>query len=156
MVRQLAPWFDNVGKRLRRAPKVYLRDSGLLHSLLGIVGPRDLSGHPKLGASWEGFAMEHAIRFSGIDSAEAFYWSVHGGAEIDMVAIRGGGRVGFEFKYSDAPRMTRSLGSAVRELRLDRAFVVVPNRGERAVRYELDERTTVVDLASLKDALLLL
>ncbi|MBM3740717.1 MAG: ATP-binding protein [Acidobacteria bacterium] len=128
VIRQLTPWFDNAGKRLRRAPKVYLRDSGLLHALMGIPDPHALAGHPKLGASWEGFALEHVLRIREIASEEAFYWSIHGGAEIDLVCIRGGKRFGYEFKYADAPVMTKSLGSAVRALQLERAWVVVPSR----------------------------
>lgn len=152
VVRQLAPWYENLGKRLRKAPKVYLRDSGILHTLLGISSARDLTGHPKLGASWEGFALEHVLRLFRIDPADAYYWSVHGGAEIDLFAVVGGRRLGWEFKYSDAPRMTRSLESAMKDLRLDHAWVVVPSRGSEKLRYPLQERVTVVDLEGLRDA----
>ena len=125
MVRQLPPWFENIGKRQRKAVKVYLRDSGLLHALLG--GISDFSGvmsHPKSGASWEGFALEQALAVLG--SQEAYYWAVHSGPELDLLLFRNGKRIGFEFKLADAPKLTHSMAAAVTELKLDKLYVVYP------------------------------
>jgi predicted AAA+ superfamily ATPase len=147
MVRPLAPWFENVGKRQRKAPKVYLRDTGLLHTLLGIDAPDRLLLHPKLGASWEGFALEHIIRNLG--TRDVYYWAVHSGPELDLLAFVGGRRIGFEFKYADAPRMTTSMAQARELLKLDRLIVVSPvNKG-----YALDETAEVVPLADLTDVI---
>jgi hypothetical protein len=148
MVRQVGPWFENVGKRTRRAPKIYLRDSGLFHALQGIADWSSLEAHPKLGASWDGFAIEQIHRWIG-SNAEPYYWSLHSGAEIDLLLTLRGQRIGFEFKYADAPRLTKSLHSARTTLNLDWTYVVVPNRGSRAIEYPLEPRTWVVDLPSL-------
>jgi uncharacterized protein len=126
LLRQLPAWFENLGKRQYRAPKVYVRDSGLLHSLLGVRRRDELPGHPKLGASWEGFALERVLHTAG--AAEAFYWGTHAGAELDLVLFRGGRRYGIEFKLADAPSMTKSLHIALADLKLDRAWVVYPGK----------------------------
>jgi hypothetical protein len=143
VVRQLQPWFENVGKRVVKSPKVYVRDSGLLHSLLGVEDATALQGHPKLGASWEGFALEQVLSW-GIER-HAYFWATHAGAELDLVVVRGSRRFGLEFKYADAPRMTRSIHAALSDLELDRVFVVHP--GERS--YPLHERVECVGLADL-------
>ncbi len=143
MVRVLPPWFANVKKRQRKAPKIYLRDSGLLHSLLGIPSLDALRGHPKLGASWEGFALEQILAL--FPTRDAYHWAVHSGAELDLLVLRGGKRYGFELKYGDAPRMTRSMRVAQKDLELDRLFVVYPGEEE----YALDERTTVWPFSQL-------
>lgn len=143
VVRQLQPWFENVGKRVVKSPKVYVRDSGLLHSLLGVENEAALQAHPKLGASWEGFALEQVLSW-GIER-HAYFWATHAGAELDLVVLRGPRRFGLEFKYADAPRMTRSIHAALADLKLDRVFVVHP--GERS--YPLHERVDCVGLAEL-------
>jgi uncharacterized protein len=124
VMRQLAPWFENLGKRQVKSPKIYLRDSGLLHSLLGISSFAALEAHPKLGASWEGFALEEVLGILG--DREAFFWSTQSGAALDLLVFYRSKRFGFEFKYADAPSMTRSLQTARQDLNLVRAFVVVP------------------------------
>ncbi len=124
VMRQLPPWFENVGKRQIRSPKVYLRDSGLLHALLGISSFAALEAHPKLGASWEGFALEEIFRVTG--DREAYFWNTQGGAELDLLTFTNGQRLGFEFKYADAPTVTRSLQVAREDLRLNRAFIIHP------------------------------
>src|SRR5262249_53659265 len=101
MIRQLPPWFENVTKRQVKAPKIFLRDSGLLHTLLGIQDRHQLLGHPKSGASWEGFALEQVLRRTG--AADSYFWATHGGAELDLLLFQGGRRVGIEFKLADAP-----------------------------------------------------
>ena len=144
VLRQLPPWFENLGKRQVKSPKVYLRDSGLLHSLLGIGSFADLEAHPKLGASWEGFAVEEVLRMTG--DRDAYFWGTHAGAELDLMVVLAGKRYGFEMKYADAPRLTRSLGIAHRDLGLERAFVVYP--GPRS--YPLDDWAEVVGMGDLR------
>jgi predicted AAA+ superfamily ATPase len=143
MIRLLRPWFENLGKRLVRSPKLYVRDSGLLHALLGIERYDALLGHPKLGASWEGFALEQIlIRFPG---ADAWYWATQGGAELDLMLMRGGKRWGFEFKCTDAPSSSKSMHSAIESLGLEHLWVIYP--GER--EYPLTEHITVLPLRQL-------
>lgn len=143
MVRQLPPWFENLGKRQVKAPKVYVRDSGLLHTLLGIATPRDLEHHPKVGASWEGYAVEEVLK--ALQPDDAYYWATHNGAEIDLVLFKSGRRIGVECKRSDAPSLTPSMRTALSDLKLDKLFVVYP--GER--RYRLTKQVEVVPLAEL-------
>ena len=147
LLRQLPPWFENLGKRQYKAPKVYVRDTGLLHSLLGIRSREELQGHPKLGASWEGFAVEQVLSVAG--AAEAFYWGTHAGAELDLVLFRGGQRYGVEFKHADAPVMTKSLHIALEDLKLEAAWIVYP--GHEA--YPVHEKVRVCPLAQLLDEL---
>lgn len=143
LVRQLPPWFENLSKRQYKSPKVYVRDSGLLHVLLGIETGEDLLGHPRLGASWEGFALEQVLATVG--DREAYFWGTHAGAEMDLVLFRRGRRIGVEFKYGDAPAMTRSLHVALHDLGLDRAFIVYPGREH----YRVHERVEVVPLVEV-------
>lgn len=140
MIRQLRPWFENLGKRLVKAPKLYVRDSGLLHALLGIGDHDALMGHPKLGASWEGFALEQILM--KFPREEAWYWGTQGGAELDLMLIIGGKRWGFEFKCIDAPSSSKSMHSAIQSLGLEHLWVVYP--GDR--EYALSERITVMPL----------
>jgi hypothetical protein len=141
MVRVLPPWFENLGKRQVKSPKVYLRDSGLLHGLLGLADLHVLQGHPKLGASWEGFALELVL--NALETRDAYYWATHAGAELDLMVMTRGRRYGFEFKYQDAPRTTRSMRTALADLDLTHLWVVYPGREA----YVLDERLSVVPLA---------
>lgn len=143
MVRQLPPWFENLGKRQVKAPKIYVRDSGLLHSLLGISTPRDLEHHPKVGASWEGYAVEEILK--ALQPDEAYFWATHGGAEIDLLLFKNGRRIGVECKRADAPVLTPSMRIALDDLRLDELHVVYP--GVR--RYTLARNVDVVPLARL-------
>jgi len=143
MMRQLQPWHENLGKRQVKAPKVYVRDSGLLHSLLGLATERDLRSHPKVGASWEGFAIEEAIGLTRPDAA--YFWATHTGAELDLLLMKGSRRYGVEVKFQDAPQVTRSMRIAIADLRLRHLTVLYP--GEKA--YPLDRHITVVPLAHL-------
>jgi len=143
LLRQLPPWFENLGKRQYKAPKIYVRDSGLLHSLLGARRRDELLGHPKLGASWEGFALEQVLHAAG--TAEAFYWGTHAGAELDLVLFRGGRRYGVEFKYADAPAMTKSMHIALEDLKLERAWFVYPGKES----YRVHEKVQVCPLPEL-------
>ncbi len=124
VVRQLLPWFANVGKRQVKAPKIYLRDSGLLHTLLGIGTQDDLEKHPKLGASWEGFVLEQLIRRLGAEPEECFFWATHAGAELDFLFVRGRHRLGFEIKRTSSPALTPSMRSALADLDLQRIDVM--------------------------------
>jgi len=136
LVRRLSPWFENVSKRQYKSPKIYVRDSGLLHALLSLGNWQDLTAHPKLGASWEGFALEQVL--SLVPRAEAYFWGTHAGAELDLLYIRGGRRFGIEFKYSDAPTMTKSLHVALEDLKLHRAWIVYPGRESYAVHRKVE------------------
>jgi hypothetical protein len=141
MVRQLPPWFENLGKRQVKAPKVYVRDSGLLHALLGITNQHDLENHPKVGASWEGYAVEEVMKALRPD--DAYYWATYNGAEIDLVLFKDGRRIGVECKRADAPALTPSMRSALTDLKLDHLYVLYP--GDKT--YALGKRVEVVPLA---------
>ena len=122
LVRQLQPWHTNLAKRQVKAPRIYVRDSGVLHRLLGIDDRHGLLGHPQAGASWEGFALEQTL--ASIRPSEAYFWSTHGGAELDLFFIRGGHRFGIEFKLTDAPRVTRSMRVSLGDLELRHLWVI--------------------------------
>lgn len=124
MVRQLQPWHENLGKRQVKAPKVYFRDTGLLHALMDVRTLPQLLTHPKAGASWEGFALEQVLRLARPD--QAWFWATHQGAELDLLMMRGHRRIGVEFKRADAPRVTPSMRIAIDDLKLDALFVVYP------------------------------
>lgn len=124
VVRQLQPWHENISKRQVRAPKVYVADSGLLHALLNLRSQFDLEGHPKVGASWEGFVIEQLRRRLGAEREECFFWATHSGAELDLLVIRGRTRLGFEIKRTTAPKVTPSMRHALKDLRLTRLDVL--------------------------------
>ena len=124
VVRQLPPWHENVKKRQVKAPKVYIADTGLLHTLLGIETRDDLEGHPKSGASWEGFVLRELVNHLGARPEESFFWATHAGAELDLLVVRGRRRMGFEIKRTTAPKLTRSMHAARESLRLDRLHVI--------------------------------
>ncbi len=124
MVRVLRPWMTNIGKRQVKSPKVYLRDSGLLHRFLDISAQRDLERHPKLGASWEGFLIEAIISRLGASADQCYFWATHTGAELDLLLVANGRRYGFEIKRTTAPRLTPSMRSALQDLGLDRLDVI--------------------------------
>jgi len=126
LVRQLQPWHANVAKRQVKAPKLYVADTGLLHTLLGIRTRVDLERHPKIGASWEGFAIEAVIRRLGVDRAHCYFWATHGGAELDLLVVHGQKRLGFEVKRADAPRVTPSMRAAQESLGLTSLDVLYP------------------------------
>lgn len=143
MVRQLRPWHANLKKRQVKAPKIYLRDSGLLHSLLGIRTETNLQSHPKCGASWEGYVIEESIRAARPD--EAYFWATHNGAEIDLLLFKNGRKIGVECKRMDAPRMTPSIRHALDDLQLERVLIAHP--GTR--RYRLSEQVEAVPFVEL-------
>lgn len=147
VVRQLPPWLPNAEKRLVKSPKVFVRDSGILHALLGVGSLRALEGHPQLGASWEGFVLEEIIRAAG--ERNAYFWATHGGAELDVLVTRGTRRIGFEAKWSDAPKMTKSMHQALNDLDLTKLYVIYP--GPKP--YRLAPRVDVIPLGAIHDAL---
>jgi hypothetical protein len=136
MVRQLQPWFENIGKRQVKAPKIYLRDSGLLHALLALQDRGSLFSHPRVGASWEGFAVEQVLR--SLPIAEAFFWATHTGAELDLLFVHQGKRYGAEVKFSEAPSVTKSMRIALQDLRLEHLWIIYPG----AEAYPLEEKVT--------------
>lgn len=143
VVRVLPPWHENIKKRQVKSPKVYLRDCGLLHFLLGIDSLESLRSHPRHGASWEGFALEQMLSVFG--EQEAYFWNTIRGAELDLLLLRKGRRFGFEFKCTDAPSMTRSMHICLHDLDLERLYVVYPGKD----RYRLHERVEAIPLADV-------
>ena len=146
MVRQLHPWFANIGKRQVKSPKLYFRDSGLLHHFFGVENLESLRQHPSLGASWEGFALEETIRILQASPEECFFWAKHSRAEIDLLVAKGQTLQAFEFKYSSAPKLTPSMRAAQEELGLSGITVVCP--GE--LSYQLNETVRVTNLKALR------
>jgi predicted AAA+ superfamily ATPase len=140
VVRQLAPWHANISKRQVKAPKVYINDSGLHHALLRLRTFDDLESHPKVGASWEGFVIDQITRHLGVESDETYFWATHGGAELDLLVIRGRQRLGFEVKLTSSPRVTKSMLTAMRDLKLTSVYVL--HAGEDT--YEIGDRIRAV------------
>ena len=145
MVRQLQSWHENISKRQVKAPKVYVRDSGILHALLGLGSARQIESHPKVGASWEGFALAAVAARLGARPEECFFWGTHSGGELDLLVVRGNVRVGFEFKRTTAPAVTRSMRVALEDLRL--AGLAVIHAGSRS--YELGRKLRAIALSRL-------
>ena len=145
VVRQLLPWHENISKRQVRAPKVYVADSGILHIFLNLRSRAELEGHPKVGASWEGFVIGEIVRRLGVLPEECFFWATHSGAELDLLVVRGNQRFGFEIKRTTAPTITRAMRSALADLRLTRLDVV--HAGE--VTFPIADRVRAVALPQL-------
>ena len=133
MIRIVQPWHANISKRIVKRPKLYLRDSGLFHTLLSIEKPEQLFTSPKLGASWEGFALDCVCRTLGKEETEVYFWHTHGGAELDLFWQWGGKNWGVEFKYEDAPRLTRSMRTAIEDLQLAGLWVIYPGKSSYAL-----------------------
>lgn len=152
MVRQLQPWFQNVAKRQVKAPKVYLRDPGLLHALLDIPSEAALHSHPNVGASWEGFVIEQILRALRPDNA--WFWAAHGGGEVDLLVNLQGRRIGFEVKFNEAPKIGKSMHNVVEILRLDHLYVVCPTRHDypAAEHISVLPATGIVDLPERVEA----
>jgi hypothetical protein len=145
LVRTLQPWFANISKRQVKAPKLYFRDSGLLHQLLGIRTVVDLENHPKAGASWAGCAVEEVL--AAVEPDEAYSWGTHAGAELDLLLVKDGRRIGVECRRVDAPGMTPSMRSALADLELDGLAVVYPG----SLRYPVADRVWAFPLGALAD-----
>jgi len=142
MVRLLPPWFENLGKRQIKKPKLYIRDCGLMNTLSRIENEEDILTHPLKGAIWEGFALEQIIEYLRLDSEEAFFWRTQNGAELDLLVFKNGKRYGFEFKYADAPKKTKSMYIAPGDLKLDHLYIIYP--GQREIF--LDQKITAIGL----------
>lgn len=145
MIRILQPWYANIGKRIVKRPKLYLRDSGLFHTLLSIETPEQLYSSPKLGASWEGFALDSVCRALEKEDTDIYFWHTHAGAELDLIWQKGGKTWGVEFKYEDAPRITRSMRTAIDDLKLHSLWVVYPGKSS----YRLTENVHVLSVSEL-------
>ena len=145
MIRMLPPWFENLGKRLVKSPKLYLRDPGILHFLLGLEEVEELQVHPRYGASWEGFALEQTLVVHG--AREAYFYATQRGAELDLLLLRRGRRWGFEFKCTDAPRTTKAMHIAIADLGLEHLWVVYPG----SIRYSLTDTITALPLAEVAE-----
>jgi uncharacterized protein len=145
MVRRLPPWFENIGKRQVKTPKIYFRDSGLLHRLAGVNEAGQLHTWPKLGASWEGFALEEIIRLADASEEEAYFWSVHSQGELDLMIVKDGIRLGFEFKFADSPKMTSAGRMALEHLKLDQLTLVCPGNAA----HELESKVQVRGLSRI-------
>ena len=146
MIRILHPWFENISKRQVKSPKIYFRDSGIFHNLLGIQNSASLLRNTKLGASWEGFALEEIIRYYKARKEECYFWATQSGAEIDLLIFKNGKKLGFEFKFSDVPKVTRSVLTALEVLKLDRVTIVYP--GDK--NFQFREKVFVVGLSDLR------
>lgn len=148
MVRILPPWFENLKKRQVKSPKIYIQDSGILHGLLQLPSLSTLQGHPKLGASWEGFALQELL--SVLQTRDTYFWQTHAGAELDLLVLINGKRYGFEFKYADAPGRSRSMHSAVQSLDLEHLWIIYPGGEE----YSLEKDITVIPLSRVSKLVL--
>lgn len=147
LIRQLQPWFYNTKKRLIKRPKIFFRDSGIFHNLIGIANLDQLYIHPKLGASWEGFALEQVIQHFSLNEDEVFFWGVHTGANLDLLFRKKGKFWGVEVKYNEAPTRTKSMISAIDELSLEHLWVIYPGKET----YKLDKKITAVGIHNLKE-----
>ena len=149
VVRQLQPWHENISKRQVKSPKVYLEDSGLLHCLLNLPEQYDLDGHPKVGASWEGFVILQLMRVLPARRDECFFWATHGGAELDLLVVRGRLKLGFEIKRTSSPRVTPSMRNALKDLNLQRLYLIHAGNDS----YPLTEKIQAVSFARIREDL---
>ena len=155
VIRQLSPWYANISKRQVKAPKIFITDSGLVHTLLNISNMDDLEGHPKLGATWEGFVIDQVIRTIDARSEECFFWATHAGAELDLLVVRGKDRIGFEIKRTTTPAMTPSMRIALSDLKLNRLELI--HAGEHTFQLSDNVRAVALtkmikDLKNLKES----
>jgi predicted AAA+ superfamily ATPase len=142
VVRQLPAWHENIRKRQVKAPKIYLSDSGILHCLMNLRDIGDLEGHPKVGASWEGFVLDQIVRIMGADKEECFFWATHGGAELDLLIVRGRKKIGFEMKRTSSPRLTASMRVALEDLRLNQIYLIYPGEKTFALHDKVEAVST--------------
>ncbi|OGT60172.1 MAG: hypothetical protein A3E85_04260 [Gammaproteobacteria bacterium RIFCSPHIGHO2_12_FULL_45_12] len=147
MIRELPPWLENIDKRQIKSPKIYFRDSGIYHYLLNVMNVDALYNNPKLGASWEGFAIEEIIRHYNGEMGEIYFWGIHNQGELDLLIIKDGKRLGFEFKYTDRPAMTKSMNMAIDYLQLDTVIIIYPGKGN----FPLTEKIRAVGLKNFLD-----
>jgi predicted AAA+ superfamily ATPase len=146
MIRLLQPWHENISKRQVKAPKLYFRDSGIYHSLLGLDATKSLQLHPKIGASWEGFILEQIISTLNLRQEECFFWSTHNTSEIDLLTFQKGKRIGYEIKYSDTPKVTKSMQIAIEDLKLDHLYIITP----KSESFKLHKKITATTLNQIQ------
>jgi len=146
VVRTLKPWHENISKRQVKAPKLYVRDTGILHSLLRIPNAEQLAGHPKYGASWEGYAIEAIVSHFKLDLEDIYFWATHSGAELDLLVIKEGKKLGYEFKVTDKPSLSKSMQIALKDLDLLKLTIVTPGKFEK---FKIDPRVEVTTLGQL-------
>ncbi len=144
MVRELKPWHENIPKRQVKQSKIYFRDSGILHHMFGITEFNALQRNPKLGASWEGYALEEVIRNLHVDQEDCYFWATHQGGKLDLLIYRDGEKHGYEFKYADAPSMTKSMHSSIESLNLSKLRVIYPGTKD----YQLQENVEVTSFSN--------
>jgi predicted AAA+ superfamily ATPase len=145
MIRILQPWYENIKKRQVKTPKIYFRDSGIYHALLGLADYEALTLSPKIGASWEGFALEQIINLYKAEAEECYFWSSHNTSEIDLLIFKHGQRLGFEFKYTDVPRITSSIKITLADLKLDEVKIIFPGN----MRFHLSDKVEAIGLNTL-------
>lgn len=146
MIRTLQPWYENINKRQVKSPKVYFRDSGIFHSMLGITCNNELRSSPKLGASWEGFALEEVIRNLDAPRQDCYFWATHAGAELDLMIMKNGKRIGIEFKYTDSPKITSSIKIAIEDLKLSNVIIVYPGD----MKFKIADNIEVIGLKNFQ------
>ncbi len=146
MIRELKPWHENISKRQVKQSKIYFRDSGIYHYFSGIMNHENLSSTPKIGASWEGFALEETIRLLNVDTEDCYFWATHQGSELDLLITKYGKKIGFEYKYQDAPRMTKSMQMAIASLQLDKLYVIYPGEDP----YPLNNIIEVINIDTVR------
>ncbi len=145
MIRRLSPWFANLSKRQVKSPKIYFRDSGILHSILGIENHSELLKHPKLGASWEGMALEQVIKYLKVENDDCYFWATQGGAELDLLVFKSSKKLGFEVKYTDSPKINKSMRIAMEDLCLDNLTIIIPG----TEKFKLEANIEVCGIESL-------
>ncbi len=150
VVWQLKPWYQNMRKRQVKAPKVYIRDSGILHGLLGIESFLALEKHPKIGASWEGFVLSELLHQLKVEPSEAYFWATHAGAELDLLVFINGQPIGFEIKRTTSPKMTPSINNSLTDLKLDRLFVIHAGDHE----FQIHEKVNAIPMASIQNLII--
>lgn len=147
MVRILQPWSENIKKRQTKTPKIYFRDSGIFNTLSSIRSLTELAKTPKMGPLWEGFALEEVINCLQIKSDDCYFWSTYNEAELDLLVFKNGKRLGFEFKYTESPKITKSMNIAIKDLQLDHLYIIFPNKS----LFSLNDKITACGLDSLKE-----
>ena len=147
MIRVLRPWYENLKKRQVKTPKIYFRDSGIYHTLLGLNDYESVMTSPKIGASWEGFALEQVIRYYNAEPEECYFWSSHSIAEIDLLIFKNGKRIGFEFKYTDSPKITSSMKISLEDLELDQIKVIFPGN----ISFKMSDKIEAIGFQTLAE-----
>lgn len=146
LMRELQPWSENIAKRQIKSPKIYFRDSGLFHYLLNLRNLNEISNHPKLGASWEGFALEQISAHLGLESDEMYFWGTHAEAELDLLIFKNNEKIGIEIKYTDSPVITKSMNIAMNDLNLKKLYIIYPGKTE----FRLSSKITAFGFENIK------